>query len=177
MQSLIDDERYDEAVSRCSALADRGLVFPQVWLGWMHLTGRGVQQNLTTAEDWFSRAAKQGSPHGQYWLGYICRVQHRLAEARYWLEEAAAQGDSPSIYEMGRLYLFGEGVQRNREKAFLYFREAAKRGHLFARGEIARELISGRRGIRKIPAGIVEMLKVVGAAIRMGPKAEEMRRQ
>ena len=107
MQSLIDDERYDEAVSRCSALADRGLVFPQVWLGWMHLTGRGVQQNLTTAEDWFSRAAKQGSPHGQYWLGYICRVQHRLAEARYWLEEAAAQGDSPSIYEMGRLYLFG----------------------------------------------------------------------
>ena len=53
-------ERYDEAVRNWRPLADRGDADAQFNLGHAYRLGRGVPRNMTLAEQWYERAARQG---------------------------------------------------------------------------------------------------------------------
>jgi TPR repeat protein len=80
---------------------------------------------------------------------------------------------------LGQLYFVGEGVEINRDKAFQYFERAAQNGHLFAQRNIAYEMIKGRRGIARIPVGVLlairGLLQVIKVTVK-DPDSDTIRR-
>lgn len=167
---LFGQGRYEEAFRRFSALADTGSVPAQVFMGWMYQTGKGIQQDLRTAEKWYRRAAERNSPWAQFYLAGLYRKQQEYPLAIQWLEKSASQGYSPALYLLGKLYYTGEGVPLNRQKAFEYFEKAAAKGHLFAKRNIAHDMISGRRGFNRIPGGVVMLARVLWAGLKVGSR-------
>src|SRR5262245_29267203 len=56
---------YDEAIRQWRPLADRGDADAQYNIAQAYFLGRGVPQNMTLAEQWYERAARQGHPDAQ----------------------------------------------------------------------------------------------------------------
>jgi TPR repeat protein len=177
---LFENERYEEAFEKYRVLAEKGLVAAQLLLGWMYHAGKGVHQNLEEAEKWYQKAAVTDSPEGQFYLATLHRTKRQYQQAIEWFEKSASQGYSPAIYLLGKLYYIGDGVAINKEKAFEYFERAAQDGHLFARRNIAYDMIKGHRGISRIPFGILVMAQVLWIAVKVGlkdPDSDIIRRQ
>jgi TPR repeat protein len=59
------------------------------------------------------------------------------------------------------MYRHGIGVDASPAKARDYVDRAARLGHLYARRDVAREMLSGARGIVQIPRGFLSLCRVV----------------
>ena len=151
-------------------VAEKGSVIAQLFLGWMYHAGKGVQENLEEAEKWDAKAANSQSARAQFYLGTLYRAKGEYKQAFEWLERSASQQYSPALYFLGQLYYVGEEVEVNREKAFEYFGQAAEKGHLFAQGNIAYEMIKGRHGITRIPIGFLLLVRVLCRGIKVTVK-------
>ena len=58
----------------------------------------------------------------------LTQIERRDAEVRE-LTRRANNGDADAPYTLAMMYREGDGVPRDRDKAFLWFRMAAERGH------------------------------------------------
>jgi uncharacterized protein len=85
---------------------DYGDVEAQFNMGLKFANGEGVAQDYVQAEEWFQKAAQQGHPLAQYYLGKNCHraslnglpenaIELRI-EAYKWYSLAAAQGYTAS---------------------------------------------------------------------------------
>jgi len=65
-------------------------------LGLMYQYGRGVDKNISTAVEWFRKAAEQGYADAQFRLGLKyeegCGVDKNESTAVEWYRKAAEQG-------------------------------------------------------------------------------------
>lgn len=84
------------------------------------------------AEKWFRLAADAGLNYSQYALGKLLQGQKRISEAVSWYEKAAAQGHQYAPYRLGKLYLAGDGVPKDMERAIEYLTASAKQGNQYA---------------------------------------------
>jgi TPR repeat protein len=162
----IEERRYEDAFRKYSVLAEHGSATAQLRLGWMYETGTGVPLDVQLAERWYLKAASTDVPHAQYYLASLYRDAEQYQRAIEWFQRAAAQGYPPAFYALGKAYYFGAGVSQDREKAFEYFEEASRRGHLRAAANIARDMIAGRRGLRQVPLGVLRLLTVLSKGLR-----------
>ena len=82
------------AERRIIPLAPRGTAHAQAVLGFRYENGYGVLQSYDVAVYWYSQAAEQGDPLGQYHLGLMYNkglgVPQNLILAHTWLNLAAA---------------------------------------------------------------------------------------
>jgi len=168
VNELIDRGRHDEAFRKCRGLAEAGLTCAQLRLGWMYHSATGTPEDWLEAESWYRRAIAAGSPESEFYLAALCSAKGEPANALEWFEKSARHGYAPAIYHLGRMYLHGAGVALDEEKAYRYFEEAARAGHLFARRNIARRMAYGRCGIGQIPRGILSLIGVYCSAIKVG---------
>ena len=63
-------------------------------------------------------------------------LEHDPEQAAYWFKEAAKLKYPKALLNLGVCFLTGEGVEKNREKAIGFVKQAAKSGN-----EAARKLI------------------------------------
>jgi len=154
---------FDEAVRQWRPLADRGDPDAQYNLAQAYKLGRGVPLNMTLAEQWYERAARQGHEQAGANLGLILFQNGRRREAMPYIERAAAGGDARAQYVLGTALFNGDVVARDWPRAYALMSRAAADGlppavqqlqamqqHLSpedrARGEqLAAELARGRR--------------------------------
>jgi len=160
IRALIERSRFDEAHARCRPIADSGSVVAQLYLGWMYQTGKGVDKDLDQAENWYRQAIAGDPARGEFYLATVRRDRGDQKQAREWFERSAARGYAPAMYQLGRIYRCGYGVTVDRQKAFEYIERAAAKGHLFARRDIARNLLRGQSGIHRVPAGLFALIGV-----------------
>jgi len=135
--------------------------------------------NSAEAERWYRLATTDGSGRGEAYLGSVLRQRQDFKGEREAFETSAAKGYAPATYHLGQMYMFGLGVPVDHERAYAYFEEAANRGHLFARRMLARRMLSGRLGLRCVPAGLAGYLGIVWTALSTGwkdPNAEQFLR-
>jgi len=164
---LFREERYEEAFEKYRILAERGTVTAQVLLGWMYQVGKGVQDNLAEAKKWYEEAAVSQSAQAQFYLGNLYRTTGEYKQVFEWLERSASQEYSPALYLLGQLYYVGEGVELDKQRASVYFKQAAEKGHLFAQRNIAYDMIKGRHGIARIPFGFLLMVRGLWRVIKV----------
>ncbi|GLS23880.1 hypothetical protein GCM10007874_69010 [Labrys miyagiensis] len=84
---------YQAAVKQWQAKAEQGDVRSESALAGMYYQGKGVEQNIGLALQWYEKAASQGDAVAQsqlaviYEAGYV--VPKDMVKARYWYQKVA----------------------------------------------------------------------------------------
>lgn len=109
--------------------------------------GWGTDQDLGAALDLYISSARAGFPFaltrlGQFHqFGYL--LQRNLGTAQRLYAAALARGDLDAGYRMGLMYLHGDGVACDYDKAFLLLERSAGGGNFMAHAELSGMLLIG----------------------------------
>ncbi|MEX2164318.1 MAG: tetratricopeptide repeat protein [Sulfuricaulis sp.] len=164
---LYEKGKLQEALKLYLPLAEAGNIECQIFVGRLYAKGvRGVTQDLEAAKRWLGRAANSGNADALYSLGVIDHRLGKYSSAIHSYQNAATLGYSAAYYQLGNMYRAGIGFEKNRDKAFELYEEAAKRGHIFARRDIALMLVKGCKGWRMVPLGCIKWLASIFTGIR-----------
>ena len=144
----LNDYRKAVACFKKAAAMDCPEAFAMV--GDAYYKGCGVKENPAMAFRWYRKGADWGDINAKlkladcYKRGIGCKLDFskameqylHLAErtGRYW--QRYADGIGTALYEIGRMYLLGEGVPIDLKRAVKYFRLAAKKGNRAAENEL-----------------------------------------
>lgn len=84
--------------------------------------------------DCVTEAAEGGDIDSQKYLMELYQFGSGCIEANdekvaYWAERAAENGDRDAMYEIGNMYLYGKGDNRNPEKSFYWLEKSAELGN------------------------------------------------
>jgi TPR repeat protein len=156
-------ERFEEALKRYSELA--ASYSPNAWinLGWMHEHGKGVPTDLAEAEKCYRKAVALGDRSANFRLGSLLVRKGDYQGALPFFAVAAGEGHLASTYWLGRLYLKGQGVDKDVRKAALYLKQAADMGDLRARRDYHWGLLRGTFGERELLSGFAGWLQALFA--------------
>jgi TPR repeat protein len=83
------------------------------------------------AEKWFEKAAKQGLPDAQFYLGLSLLIRSDSTQAAALHRKAAESGNAEAMYYFGQALELGEGVPKNEVSALMWFNLAAARQSMF----------------------------------------------
>lgn len=125
-----------------------------IYLGYAYRDGSGVNKDLIQTENWYRRAADAGSIMALYELGILYIQQKRYDEAKQAFRFAAAAGYAPAIHQLGRMYCFGMGVEKDIRKAKTLWEDASASGHIFATNHLGRLLIRTHLSTAEFVRGI-----------------------
>lgn len=98
---------------------------------------------------WFEKAYKQGSSNAAFFLGrellleYYKGKSNEVSKILEYNKFAAERGVNGAIYHLGIIHEDGIGVRQNKNKGFVYYREAADKGDGKAMLKIANSLKIG----------------------------------
>ena len=113
-------------------------------LGKCYRDGLGVIPDDKQAEVWFLRSAQAGNDYSQYALGKFLQEWGRITEAMEWYGRASAQGNQYADYRLGKLYLAGQEVPKDTEKAVRYLTASAKAGNQYAQYTLGKLYLLGQ---------------------------------
>jgi TPR repeat protein len=134
-------------------------------LGRMHADGDGVPQDKRRAFEYFRSIAEHGEDvsgaasrfvagawvaMGQYYLTGIPNSDIKPDAVRalqYFTHAAVNLGDADAQYNLGRMYLDGQGVAKAPMQAARWFYQAAMKSHYEAQAEFGRLLFKGAPGV------------------------------
>ncbi|XP_005095624.1 LRP2-binding protein [Aplysia californica] len=113
-------------------------------IGRAYFQGYGGQQSDTEAEKWWLLAADDGNPKAsikaQSILGMYYSRQDKqcqdLKKAFFWHSEACGNGSLESQGALGVMYMFGLGVRKDNDAAYICLKEASERGNVYAMGNL-----------------------------------------
>jgi len=143
-----------KAKSELEQLSERGSLMAMYHLGNMFSRGDLGQRDFRLAEYWYTRAETGGLVLGSYRTGILCKNAGRYTEAINHLEIGERSDFSPSINLLACLYFDGRGVERDIYKARTLWQRAIAMGHIYAKRNYSRKLITGKYGASNIIDGI-----------------------
>ena len=87
--------------------------------------------------------AAMGDPIAQNALGVYYIEQKKFRKAFEWFKKAAEQGEAVAQFNVGVLYLNGEGVEKDAKVAFEWFKKAAEHGYAVAQSNVGVFYLNG----------------------------------
>lgn len=135
-----------ESVKWIRKAAEQGNATAQFNLGSAYRNGIGVAENKTEAMKLFRKAAEQGDADAMYSLGEIYRdgdgvaknrdeaekwfareteQRRKMADFKKWFRKAM-RGDADAMHSLGKMYLDGVGVAKNKTEAEKWFANEAE---------------------------------------------------
>jgi hypothetical protein len=107
--------------------ADAGFLPAQFQLGHLYVNGTGTPHDGDKAAAAFQSLAQRGVPAAMY---YTCAMTGSVNKqaARDWCLKAAAAGSRMAMYQLGTIYLSGDGVPRDEVQARQWYIRAAALG-------------------------------------------------
>ena len=156
-------EPMDEALLALQAAAEAGQPIALWRLGTMYESGEGVQKDDVRAFDYFSRIANENAstPPTSLEASIVARSFVKVGEYyRDGLPDAGIQadstrsinllmhaatyfGDAEAQFEVGRLYLDGEGLGQSTLQGARWLSLAARKGHIAAQARLGDLLFNG----------------------------------
>ena len=119
---------YRRAFAETAEPANRGDREAQFLMGEAYRLGRSVDPNALIAEDWYTRAAKQGHVGAATELGLLFSARHAWSSALPWLAFAASNNEPRAMATLAALYYNGDGVPRDEAAAVSLMTQAAAQG-------------------------------------------------
>ncbi|MDO9366937.1 MAG: SPOR domain-containing protein [Sphingopyxis sp.] len=119
---------YPAAVAEWRPLALAGDADAQFNLGQAYKLGRGVPPDLTQAEDWYRRAAKQGHLQAEDNLGLILFTANRRDEAMPFIIHSAARGEPRAQYVLGTAHFNGDLAAQDWPRSYALTKRASDAG-------------------------------------------------
>ena len=171
---------YQAAVAEWRPLALAGDADAQFNLGQAYKLGRGVPADLTQAETWYRRAAKQGHLQAEDNLGLVLFTANRRTEAMPFIIQSAARGEPRAQYVLGTAHFNGDLAPQDLPRAYALTKRASDAGLEIASARLAQldsliPLDQRRRGLAMLPelerSEQQARLAAVNAAAPPAPKA------
>lgn len=117
-------------------------------IGNMCYSGKGTEQSLEKATEWFEKSANMGNAVAMKDLGvayyYGHGVEQSYDKALQWFEKASDFGNANATHTMGYMYDVGQGVEQNYDKALVYYEKAADLGDASSMNNIGYMYHNGR---------------------------------
>jgi len=124
--------------------AENDLAEAQHNVGYCYHHGLGVLKDIEKALHWFSRAAQQNNAGAQTSIGHIYQYDYKeYKQAAYWYQKAANQNHAPAQNNLGYLYFKGLGVEKDPNKGFTLYLDAALKGNKIARSNVGFAFTNG----------------------------------
>ena len=117
----MQDKNYSKALVFYKQAAAFGDTDAKMKIAKMYKNGTGVAKDKELALQWYEDAAKDGNVEAIKEVAYTYLSKHRFAEAKDLFEELFEKGYVPAAYEIGNMYLYGEGVQENIRSAYSWY--------------------------------------------------------
>jgi TPR repeat protein len=111
-----DKINYSKAFQYYSVAAEQDYKSSQFQLGFLYYHGLGVKKDVKQAEEWFIKAANQNVIQANLFLGYMYSKDSKDADndaAIKHFKIAANQGNEYCQFALGRIYLYGYGVEKD----------------------------------------------------------------
>jgi len=153
------NQEYDKAFEIYIELANHGSTSSQRFIGWMYLSGEGVEKNIEQAEFWFKKSADGDDVEAQFGLGKIYLLKNDIEQAKYWFEKSVENKFMPSYFRLAKIYL--SESENNFNKGFDLLKVAAKSGHIASGKNYALLLIKGKKGLFNRVIGMFLFIKIV----------------
>ena len=133
-------EDFEEAIKWYKEAAKLGHIKSKLKLGTLYYEGLGTKTDLDTAANWLMEPATNGYTDAQYMLGMIylqgtAKIKKNESKALTLLEKAAEEFNTDAIFQVGRMYYYGVGAQKNIDKAKKYLTLADEQNNALA-GEL-----------------------------------------
>lgn len=128
---------YDRAFDLFRQSAEAGNTAAMVNLGECYCDGEGTEQNILEGVRLFKRAAARGQSKGMnhlailYYLGEG-GLEQSSALAFSWFKKSAETGNSFAMFQVGRMYIDGDGVPENVNEGIAWLKKAADKGEIGA---------------------------------------------
>lgn len=144
----------DQAVEAYRYAAENGQIGARWKLARMYAEGDGVARNDYEAFKFFNEIARQdvepGSPEESYVSDALVALARYVrsgipgtpvkanpqAAQEYYMRAAATYRNPEAQYEMGRMFLEGDGVKKSVRQAGRWFQLAAEKGHVAAQATL-----------------------------------------
>jgi len=169
-----DQGRYLTALDLAQKAAAGGDPQAHTLIGRIHAEGLGVPQSEATAAKWYARAVELGDVEAAFALGVLYArgspgLERNYAEAARLFEMAAAREHALANYNLGLLFLNGQGRPENPHRAFAHIRFAAWRGVVAAQYDLGTLYATGTG----VEANAFEAARWIEKAANAGhPEAE-----
>ena len=104
-------------------------------LGDRYQDGHGVEKSLDKAQNLYEASAEQNFGSGQAEMSRLFLMQEKYSQSLYWgeklanNEEAASDARGQACYNLGAMYAKGVGIEKSRDSAILWFKQAIKYGN------------------------------------------------
>ncbi len=122
-------------------IANSGDALAMYEVGRMYERGRGTDQNVTKAADWYKKASDKGQQEAKARLGILFLegngVTRNIASAADLLTSAAGAGVATAQFYLATMYENGEGLAQDQQKALHWYKAAAEGGYYQAKARIA----------------------------------------
>jgi len=125
------------AVAIWRPLAEKGDPDAAFNLGQAYRLGKGVQLDLTQAQDWLERAARKGHVDAQATLGLLLFQNGNRVAGMRWRKSAAEAGEPRALLIVGTALYNGDDVTPDPVTAYAYVSRAAAQGLAPAQATLA----------------------------------------
>lgn len=124
----MDYGNYTEAYKYFIYASNEGLPHAMQNLGKLYQIDDNIK-DYGKAREWYEKAAENDLIDGMYWAGraYMWEVDDLKADyekALYWLKEASKYGYADANAELGKMYEYGTGVEKDLIKSKHYYKLA-----------------------------------------------------
>ena len=131
-----DSEDYQTAYQEFKESAETGDANSQFMLGTLYYFGYGLEKNESEAIAWFRKSDAQGNTQATEMLNFIKICNEIKAKANNLesiviekIKNEAAKGNKEAQYNLGGMYYYGLGLEKDYAEAFKWYQKAAKKGH------------------------------------------------
>ncbi len=162
-------------ISSYQNLAEEGDISAQVYVGWMYLTGTGVDYDSSQAEHWLNKAAEVGSREALFYLGKLFEKRSDPEKALAFYKKSAECHFWPGCYQAGRLYQLNCDLA----KANHYFKRGMENDHLYSMRQYSVNLIKSGKFKNVLQGGclfIKSAIKAYSVFLLNGENDERVRR-
>jgi cell division septation protein DedD len=119
---------FSAAVTEWRPLAIAGDADAQFNLAQAYKLGRGVNQDLNAAEDWYRKAAAQGHVQAEDNFGLILFQNGKRAEAIPWIRKSADRGEPRAQYVLGTAMFNGDLAEKDWPRAYALMTRSSAQG-------------------------------------------------
>ena len=147
---------FAKAVAEWRPLALAGDADAQFNLGQAYKLGRGVPVDLTQAESWYRRAAKQGHLQAEDNLGLVIFTAGRQKEAMPYIIRSAERGEPRAQYVLGTALFNGDLIAKDWPRSYALTKRASDAGLTVASARLVQldqlvPLDQRQRGLAMLP--------------------------
>lgn len=143
-------ESVQEMFVRTLQEAEQGDAKAQFFIGASYADGRGVEQNIQLAIQWYEKAAAQGYGSAQVRLGNIyetgpATVQNYSKAVKYY-RQAIANGYTAQY--LAKMYYDGRGVKQSYTEAFKLYLKSAEAGDINSQYQVGQMYRTGQGAVK-----------------------------